>query len=66
MAESGDLSSSVHGFLFTVTNKLPNESWPDLKKKKNELQALKVPRKKNFKKILCNCSIFGKVLGSLR
>ena len=30
MAEFGDLSSSVHGFLFTVTNKLPNKSLPDL------------------------------------
>lgn len=30
MPEFGDLSSSVYGFLFTVTNKLPNKSLPDL------------------------------------
>lgn len=30
MPEFGDLSSSFHGFLFTVTNKLPNKSLPDL------------------------------------
>lgn len=30
MPEFGDLSSSVHGFLFTVTNMLPNKSLPDL------------------------------------
>lgn len=30
MPNIGDLSSSVHGFLFTVTNKLPNKSLPDL------------------------------------
>lgn len=30
MPEFGDLSSSVNGFLFTVTNKLPNKSLPDL------------------------------------
>lgn len=30
MPEFGALISSVHGFLFTVTNKLPNKSLPDL------------------------------------
>ena len=30
VADFGDLSSSVHGFLFTVTNQLPNKSLPDL------------------------------------
>ena len=33
--EFGDLSSSVHGFLFTVTNKLPNKYLPNLKKKRD-------------------------------
>ena len=36
MAEFGDLSSSVHGFLFTVTSQLPNKSLPDQKKKKKK------------------------------
>lgn len=30
MPEFGALIFSVHGFLFTVTNKLPNKSLPDL------------------------------------
>ena len=43
LAEFGDLSSSVHGFLFTVTNKLPNKSLPDLKK-------IKIIKKRKEKK----------------
>ena len=43
MAEFGDLSSSVHGFLFTVTNKLPNKSLPDIKK-------IKIIKKRKEKK----------------
>ena len=40
VAEFGDLGSSVHGFLFTVTNKLPNKSLPDFKKKKGHRPSL--------------------------
>ena len=50
MAEFGDLSSFVHGFLFTVTNKLPNKSLPDLKKIKIIKKRKEKKRKKKEKK----------------
>ena len=50
MAEFGDLSSSFHVFLFTVTNKLPNKSLQDLKKIKIINKRKEKKRKKKEKK----------------
>jgi len=45
MPEIGDLSSSVHGFLFTVLNKLPNKSLPDLKTKQKKTKKTNTTNK---------------------
>lgn len=64
MPEIGDLSSSVHGFLFTVTNKLPNKSLPDLMFVYS-FDFLVVPMKRllgtvwNFE-IFCCCFVLGR------
>ena len=50
LAEFGDLSSSVRGFVFTVTNKLPNKSLPDLKKIKIIKKRKEKKRKKKEKR----------------